>query len=339
MSLERVAELGHRILLNLPPEFSHRVGIEVMKRLAFSPPGPCINPDFRPELFGIKFDNPLGLAAGFDKYAEIVEQSRDYGFAWIEEGSFTYCGGNGNSGRRLFRFKQQKSLANRMGLNCDPAEEAADKLSRLETPFFSVNIAKTHDPNIVGDEAIDDVVGSYELLKNLGIYTVINISCPNTREGKTFEEPNSLRDLLLALHQVGKGKPLLVKLSPSLSGERLNSIVYVAESFVDGYVCGNTMPSDHPSVKWIYDEYGKCGVSGALLEPYAFSLIREVRAMTSKPIIGCGGISTGGDAFLAMRAGATAVQAYTGFIYRGRDFAHKLNQELSAIKNKSMILV
>src|SRR3989344_2782083 len=173
-----VNRLAHKILLRLPAETAHDIGKWGMRRRLFAP-GRFIS-DSKNNLFGIEVDNPLGIAAGFDKYAVLQETAREYGFGWIEEGSFTYNGGEGNKKPRLFRLREEKGLLNRMGLNGISSAEAAEILAKANQKSFAVNIAKTHNPDIVGDKAFADVIGSYNLLKNLGIYTVLNLSCPNT---------------------------------------------------------------------------------------------------------------------------------------------------------------
>lgn len=325
-----VSRLGHKLLLRLDAEKAHEIGLEFMSKGIFAPKR-FSTADSKINFLGVELDNPLGLAAGFDKNG-VIEDVRNYGFSFAEIGSVTYRGGKGNPKPRLFRFKPQRSLGNRMGLNGRPAEEVASGLSYITSPY-GINIAKTHDPKIMGDEAIEDIVNAYEILKDFGFYHVINISCPNTSEGKTFEDnPATLKRLLSEISQLGKTKPLLVKLSPTLHGDKLSEIVKTAEPFVEGYVCGNTLPSGHDSIKWTSEMHGKMGVSGALLKPYSLSLIRNVRSLSNKPIIGVGGIYTGRDAFDALNAGANVLQAYTGFIYRGTDFAHLVNKELAQIK-------
>ncbi|MBI4089538.1 MAG: quinone-dependent dihydroorotate dehydrogenase, partial [Candidatus Levybacteria bacterium] len=183
------------------------------------------------ELFGVEINNPLGLAAGFDKNGELIDSALEYGFGYVEVGSVTYEGGKGNEKPRLFRLHKEKGLLNRMGLNGDPAEIVAERLKTAKSKAFGVNIAKTHSPDILGDKAIADFVNSYKLLKSFGIYTVINISCPNTREGRTFEDPASLRELLSAISEAGRVKPILLKLSPVIAraDNKLTEVVSIAE--------------------------------------------------------------------------------------------------------------
>ncbi|MBI2631503.1 dihydroorotate dehydrogenase (quinone) [Candidatus Pacearchaeota archaeon] len=314
----------HSLLLRLPPERAHKIGIWAIQN-KINAPGRYAPKELKTSLFGVELDNPLGIAAGFDKYVEVADEILDYGFGFIELGSFTNLGGEGNPDPRLFRLRRDRSLLNRMGLNGDPAEENVERIKKIKHPYFGINIAKTHNPIIVGDRAIVDVVSSYKLLKSFGIYTVLNLSCPNTKEGKTFEEPGPLDELLSAVLETGKGKPLLVKISPTLTKEQLIGIVNVADDRVDGYVCGNTKGINHP-------KYGKGGLSGKLIREISLNLINSTRQLTKKPIIGVGGISSGGDMFDAYINGANIYQTYTGFIYEGTGFAQKTLRDFVRIK-------
>ena len=332
MKLETIA---HNLLLNMDPERAHTLGKWAMKKKYFAP-GRFYTPGSEWELFGCKLDNPLGLAAGFDKNGELADQISDYGFAYEEVGSITFQGGAGNSKPRLFRL-DGGSLLNRMGLNGDPAEMVVQRLTTAQH-YFAINIAKTHHPEIMGDKAIEDIVGSYKLvverLEPLGnlIYVAFNVSCPNTREGKTFEDPASLQELLTALEHSRGARPWLIKLSPNLTLKQLYELLKVADDHVEGYICGNSLPMEHPV-------YGRGGASGALVKEWASQLIHNVRNLTRKPIIACGGIFTGQDAYRAVQQGATAgFQAYTGLVYgspyRGPQFAHQINKEFLQLKQK-----
>ncbi|MBI2043242.1 dihydroorotate dehydrogenase 2 [Candidatus Pacearchaeota archaeon] len=325
--LEKLAQFS---LSMLPPEFAHSIAKTGMK-FCLMAPGVYHTEKSETKLFNQRVPNPFGIAAGFDKYAELQDYIQEYGFGWIEEGSFTFEGGKGNKKPRLFRDKENGGLINRMGLNCIPSEIAAERLSKSSPYSFAVSIAKTHNPEILGDEAIHDMVLSYRLLKNLGIYTAINVSCPNTKEGKTFEVPESFRELNAALKSEGKGKPLVYKFSPNLETETLQELVSIANDFADGYEIGNTLPINHQN-------YGRGGLSGPHLRKDAIDTIRNLRQLTSKTILGCGGISTGKDAYEMRKVGADVFLVFNGFVYRhfenpnaGPNFAHKVNKEFSEL--------
>jgi len=304
--------------LNLDPEIWHELALKQIQNSRNPTQG--YYPSLSFELFGHHFDNPLLLAAGFDKNGIIVDQITNFGFAGEVVGSVTAEASSGNKKPRLFRLND--GLLNRMGLNNEGAYVISQRLkNRAEN--YAVSIAKTHNPEIMGEKAIVDFLVSYQLLKDLGIYTEIDISCPNTTEGKTFEsDPESLDTLLCALLDSGKGKPLVIKLSPNLSIQELKEIVEVSDGKVDGYVATNTLHREHP-------KFGKGGYSGKKLLLYSLNIVKSLRKLTDKPIIGCGGIYTGDDAYEMFKAGANLLQSYTGFVERGPLFAMKVAAELN----------
>src|SRR3989338_7453067 len=189
--------LAYKSLLQFPPETAHNLGKWAIKHQILAP-GQYIAQK-KPSLFGFELNNPLGLAAGFDKNGEISDQIVDYGFAWAEVGSITYYGSEGNNKPRLYR-REPSSLLNRIGLAGDPAYIIISRLKNTKQPF-AINIAKTPRAEIQGDKAIEDIKSTYKLaIENLPreklIYTTFDISCPSTLDGKTFEEPSRLEELL-----------------------------------------------------------------------------------------------------------------------------------------------
>lgn len=320
-----IAKLGHKLLMKIDAERAHDFAVWAMKHRLLAP-GRFATSESKTKLFGFEIDNPLGLAAGFDKNGELVDSIREYGFGWDEVGSITYLGGEGNPKPRIFRLDEE-SLLNRMGLNGKPAYQIVERLKKAKTPF-AVNIAKTHSPDILGDSAICDIVSTYKLVINelepleKLIYVTINLSCPNTQEGKTFENPESLGELLSEVRKIGGRTPKLVKFSPNLWGSNLDEIIKIADSFVQGYVCGNTLSFAH-------DVYGKGGGSGGMLRSVTPLLLVSIRKRTDKVIIGCGGIDSGVQASAYESYGADVCQAYTGFvrgIHSGVRFAHDVNE-------------
>jgi len=317
----RTLQLAYSVLkpiifgLNIDPEYTHKKAVELIKRTQDYVP--VRYSSLQVNLFAHHFFSPLLLAAGFDKNGLLIDHIRYFGFGCSVVGSVTAQQSRGNDGPRLFRFPKERALLNRLGLNNDGAEVIGERIEGKKE--YIVNIAKTNNPDIQGDEAIEDYVTSYHLLKHLGIYTEINISCPNTKDGKTFENPENLCLLLNALLAEGKERPLLLKISPNLEQETLQGIVEVADAKVDGYVATNTK------------QYQIGGLSGSPLKEWSLKSIRKLRILTTKPIVGVGGIFTGKDAYDALAAGADLLQAYTGFIYRGPLFAMKVAKELDSI--------
>lgn len=316
-----------KLLHLLPPERAHAIGKWAMQRRLRAPGIYCTTKSAC-TIFGTTITNPLGLAAGFDKNGELADHAHRYGFGWVEVGSVTLRGGSGNPKPRLFRIEMD-GLLNRMGLNGDPAEIVAERLSKATRGCFAVNITKTHDPLITGDAAINDMVLCYQKMRPYGIYTVLNISCPNTKE-KTFEDPVVLRDVLMEITSLRRGRPLLVKLSPTLifglsDNNRLVEVISICKLFqISGYVCSNTVPMEH-------FKYGRGGNSGPVVKPYSLRLIELIRKMHPEAvIIGCGGVQTGQDMADYMAAGAQFVQSYAGFVVgpnAGPRFAHRVLAE------------
>ena len=324
-------KLVHKLLLKLPVETAHNLGRFGMDH-SFLAPGRYRTSQSVTPFFGFDLDNPLGLAAGFDKNGVLVNAVSKYGFGWVEVGSITAGGGKGNNKPRLFRLKGG-SLLNRMGLNGDPAYKTIERLKHAEQPF-AVNIAKTNDPAIVGEKAIADILDTYTQVveklepKKKLLYTVLNISCPNTEDGRTFEDKSALRELLQEITTVATQRPLLLKISPVNGYRELGNIVEVADNHIQGYIATNTLSVNH-------EIYGWGGLSGQFLRASSSSVFKMLREQTAKPIIGCGGLETGRDAYRMLGAGAYGVQAFTGFIlgqYNGPKFAHKVNEELDALR-------
>ena len=327
--IEFLDRLSYRGLQFLPAETAHDLGKWAMRHRLLSPGPLHVKPEAAPVLFGTPLPNPLGLAAGFDKNGQVVEAALDYGFGFVEVGSVTRLGGPGNARPRMFRVNGT-TLMNRMGLNGDPAEVVAARLALLQTPYYGVNIAKTHAPDILGDAAIDDMLGSYRLLHRFGLYTAINVSCPNTREGRTFEDPEPLKDLLTAIALARHGirtPPVMVKLSPALDPleeggtQRLSAVLEVCEAAgVEGYVLCNTLPAEHP-------KFGRGGMSGAAVRERAYRMVEFVKQRLNRPIIGCGGIYDHDDLNGYLKRGCIAAQAYNGFVrgpQAGVRFAHRV---------------
>lgn len=285
-------------------------------------------------LFGLNFDSPVGLAAGFDKNAEHTELIEDLGFGFVEIGSVTYRAWAGNPQPRLFRLPKDFGIINRMGLNNQGAHAVAERLRtiRLSVPLF-INVAKTPDKTMSEAETIEDYCKSVSVLKSYADVMVINISCPNADGGKTFEDPSLLTQLLTGIRGVLEygEKPLLIKLSPDLSAVQLKQTIKVCESFnVSGYTATNTTTTRDNLVTSTSDlnSIGNGGLSGQPLHHRAVETVRLIRTFTDKPIIGVGGIFDAESAQRFLSAGASLVQIYSGFIYGGPMIVRKISNGL-----------
>lgn len=293
------------------------------------------SPRLYQKVAGIAFNNPIGLAAGFDKNAKLVPLLDALGFGFIEIGSITALASTGNLAPRVFRLPKDKAIINRMGLNNDGAKALKKSLKKIDKNLpFAVNIAKTHSPKILGKAATTDFLDSYKKLKEFGLYTAINISCPNTKEGKTFEkDKDALSSLLEALSKEKGSIPLFLKLSPDLESSDLKMILDIAmQNSIDGFIIGNTSKSREnlktDPIK--IQQIGQGGLSGMPLRDRSNQVIAEVYRQTNGefPIIGTGGIMNSFDVLEKIKYGASLVQLYTGLIYNGPFFIRKLNLEL-----------
>jgi dihydroorotate dehydrogenase len=292
------------------------------------------SPALHQNLLGLDFRNPVGLAAGFDKNATMALSLEALGFGFLEIGSITAKPGPGNPFPRSFRLPDDDSLINRMGLNNDGAATVARRLKRLKLSVpLGVNIAKTHDPSITGDAAIQDYCESFGLVKEIADYITLNISCPNTREGKTFEDPEVLERLLRALHVDSDITlpPVFVKLSADVDQTLLNELVDVSCSCsVSGFVAVNTsslrngLKTDTEAL----NRMGAGGLSGRAIREKSTRCIRYLyeRLRGDKLIMGVGGVFNSEDAIEKIKAGADLIQVYTGLIYEGPGLIKSINR-------------
>lgn len=303
------------------------------------------HPMLRQTIWGKTFENPVGLAAGFDKNGVLVRFWSKTGFGFCEVGSVSARATVGNAKPRAFRLPADRALINRMGLNNDGAEEISRRLKRLsldQLPPIGINIAKTHDPSIVGNGALLDFRHTFRLMAPMASYVVLNISCPNTTEGKTFEEPDSLRSLLEAImadrEDMGLKVPILIKLSPTFSqyvvfDSAIEEIVSIALEYgVEGLIATNTAPDREnlTTAPETLRKIGNGGLSGAPLTHRTTRLIKYLYEKTGGdiPIIAVGGIDSAETAYANFRAGASLVQLYTGLVYRGPGVVKRIKKGL-----------
>ena len=335
----------------MPAETAHHLSLGAA-RLAQTAGSGVIDRVFRYEhdtlrvsLWGHTFSNPIGLAAGMDKNAKLIDFWPTLGFGFAEVGSVTYRPSRGNPRPRAFRLEEDEALINRMGLNNQGAEKVALRIGDrgMYHPFpLGINLAKTHDPTIVGQDAIDDYAESFRLLAPSANYVALNISCPNTSEGKTFEDPESLDRLLVAIDEVRKEVnqrvPILVKLSPPLSDRVVfdsltDELIGVCKSHgVNGLIATNTASNrDELSTPTdVIERIGPGGLSGKPIERRSTRLVRYLYEKTDGviPIIGVGGVDSGASAYEKIKAGATLVQLYTGLVYHGPGLIRTIKQQL-----------
>jgi dihydroorotate dehydrogenase len=272
--------------------------------------------DLSTTVFGLRFPNPVGLAAGFDKDGLLVGLLPALGFGFLEIGSVTLEPQSGNPRPRLFRLPHERAILNRMGFNSAGARQVARFLSDREPSQVPLGINLGLNKGVPASEAPAHYARTFHILREHGDYFVVNVSSPNTPGLRALQTPSDLVAILGAVREANAArKPLLVKLSPDLHDDDLAATVRAAESFVDGFVVSNTTLSrDGLDARW-KAEAG--GVSGAPLKNRALALLKTMKTLTAKPLVAVGGIETSADALERLRAGASLVQLYTGLIYGG----------------------
>ena len=283
------------------------------------------------EVFGLKFKNPVGLAAGFDKDAKLYKELSHFGFGFIEIGTVTPKPQPGNPKKRLFRLKEDQAIINRMGFNNGGVAEAVVRLQKNKNVLIGGNIGKNKvTPN---DEAVNDYILCFNALFSVVDYFVVNVSSPNTPGLRELQDKEPLTKLLATLQglnaQKEKRKPILLKIAPELTEDQLLDIIdIVATTKIDGVIATNTTISRDGLTSVNKEETG--GLSGKPLTKRSTEVIRFLSERSNKafPIIGVGGIHSAQDALEKIEAGASLVQLYTGFIYEGPQLIKDINTEL-----------
>lgn len=291
------------------------------------------NPKLEQTILGITFINPIGLAAGFDKNAQLTQILPSVGFGFEEVGSITgeFCAGNPKP--RLWRAKDSKSLLVYFGLKNDGAEAIAGRLSRTNFRMpIGISVAKTNNLDTVDTEkGIADYLKAYKAFKNIGAYYTINISCPNTFGGQPFTDKNKLEKLLSAIAVEPKTKPIFLKISPDLTRKEIDDIIEISGKYrIDGFIISNlTKNRDNPNIK-DKNMSEKGGFSGKVVEDLANELISYVYKKTEGRfvIIGCGGVFNAEDAYQKIKRGASLIQMITGMVYEGPQTISEINRGL-----------
>lgn len=293
------------------------------------------HPKLQREVFGIKFPNPVGMAAGFDKDAKMIKELDQLGFGFIEIGTLTPKPQDGNPKPRLFRLPEDEALVNRMGFNNGGVEGSIQRLKEKGNIIVGGNIGKNKlTPN---EDAISDYKICFKALYEHVDYFVVNVSSPNTPGLRELQDKEPLMNLLSTLQKdreaYSKRKPILLKIAPDLTNDQLDDIVAIAQTIkLDGLIATNTTISrdDLKTDKAVVDAIGNGGVSGAPLKERSTEVISYLyKALgDSVPIIGVGGINSPQDAVEKLKAGAQLIQVYSGLIYQGPRFIKEIKKEI-----------
>lgn len=321
------------LLHRLDPEQAHELGLRVLERGLVPPARHTAPANVRTRIFNRDLAHPLGLAAGFDKNARVVRQVYGLGFSWAEAGGVTPLPQAGNPRPRVYRLPADEGVVNRMGFPNDGADRVLERLRRHGRPpgLFGVNLASNAD----SADPVRDFTGLAARFAPFADFLTLDISCPNTANGRLFLEPARLRALLAALAatDLGTRRPALVaKLSPDIDARDLGALIDVLDDLrIDAICAGNTTTSRPANLRG--DAAMAGGLSGRPLFALSTAMLADVYRRTGGriPLIGTGGIFSGADAYAKIRAGATAVQLYTAMIYYGPGIIGRIVRELSAL--------
>lgn len=335
------------VLTRLSPERAHHLAARAIRAVPALGLGPLASgftgsggADLSVRALGLTFPTPFGVAAGFDKDATMVRGLGALGFGHVEVGTITAHAQPGNPGPRLFRLVADRALINRMGFNNGGAEAAARRIVALRAsgaplPVIGVNIGKSRVVDV--DDAVEDYLTSTRLLAPVADYLVINVSSPNTPGLRGLQELDRLEPLLRAVKAECGRTPLLLKIAPDLEDDAVVRIArLVTETGLDGIIATNTTISREglstPAAR--VEEMGAGGLSGAPLKRRSLEVLRLIRDAVPAElcVISVGGVETAEEVNERLEAGATLVQGYSAFIYRGPLWGREINRGLAALR-------
>ncbi|XP_011878784.1 PREDICTED: dihydroorotate dehydrogenase (quinone), mitochondrial [Vollenhovia emeryi] len=323
----------------IDPETAHKLAVKALK-YGLVPRQKTEDPaSLRTTVLGMHFDNPIGMAAGFDKQGEAVQGLRNIGFSFVEIGSVTPKPQPGNPKPRVFRLPEDNAVVNRYGFNSVGHDVVWQRLKELKgSKSFNGILGVNLGMNKGTRDATQDYIDGIKRFKDVADYFVINVSSPNTLGLRSLQNRSNLEELLTRINAArelaGSRQPLLLKLAPDLSDSERQDVADVVlskRSRVDGLILCNTTVTRPNLISPNKEESG--GLSGAPLTDISTAMIADMYKRTggSIPIIGVGGVFSGSDAYVKLRAGASLVQLYTSYIYNGPPIVGKIKRELCEI--------
>ncbi|WP_262178819.1 quinone-dependent dihydroorotate dehydrogenase [Haloarcula laminariae] len=329
----RLYDIAKPVLFSLPAETAHGAVHSLLKTAQGTPIATAMarrytvgDDRLAVSAFGREFDNPVGVAAGFDKNATIPNALASMGFGFAEVGGVTAEPQAGNARPRMFRLREDGGLINRMGLNNEGAATVGERLAATDAPFpLGVNIAKSE--HVGTDAAPADYRETYERVAEGGDFFVVNVSCPNSQGFEELQNRAAMTAIFEELQDAG-ASPLLVKLSPDLPDPAVeDTLELVTELDLDGVVATNTT-TERPEGLRSPNASETGGLSGAPIEDRATRMVRFVAERVDVPVVGVGGVASAEGAYRKIRAGASLVQLYTGLVYEGPSLARDINEGL-----------
>lgn len=325
----------HNLLFLLPPEVAHSLTIMALKMLPYSKPIE-LPESLSVNFLGKKLRSPIGLAAGFDKNAEVIKPILSFGFGFVEIGTVTPNPQHGNKKPRIFRLTKDRAIINRLGFNSKGIDYFLKQISKtkLDDCIFGINIGKSS----TSEDQISDYLSLIKMVHGKSNYIVLNISSPNTPNLRNLHDKQKLSQLLQAvLDLTGSASintPIILKVSPDIDQNTKENIAELTmEHNISGLIVSNTtVHRDH--LHSHQRELG--GLSGKPLFKLSTQLLRDMYKLTEGKVllIGCGGVSSGADAYEKIKAGASLVQLYTSLIYHGPQIVKKINLELAELVRK-----
>ena len=324
------------LIFKLDPETAHNLAIKSLK-FNFVPnvlDKDEKNPLFTTKLFNRNLDNPIGMAAGFDKNAEVYNSLFKLGFGFVEVGTITPHKQFGNSKPRIFRLIEDEALINRLGFNNLGSKNVVDRIkSNKQNGLLGINIGPNKDSN----NRLEDYLHCFKTFQDVADYITINISSPNTEDLRSFHDQKKLNQLLEIIDKEKKKldskTPIVVKISPDIDDQEIKKITEVLLSNnIEAVIISNTSDSSRDSLNNI-QKHQKGGLSGKPIEEKSTKLINKFYKLLNGKIkiIGCGGVDSGKSAYEKFLAGANYVQLYTGMVFRGPNVVNMIKKELKEL--------
>ena len=324
------------LIFKLDPETAHNLAIKSLK-FNFVPnvlDKDKNNPLFRTILFNKDLENPIGMAAGFDKNAEVYNSLFKLGFGFVEVGTITPFKQYGNPKPRVFRLIEDEALINRLGFNNHGSQDVVDRIkSNKQTGLLGINIG----PNKDSDNRLEDYLYCFKIFHNVADYITINISSPNTEDLRSFHDQTKLNKLLESIDKekkiLGSKTPIAVKISPDIDDQEIDKIAEVLLSNnIEAIIISNTSDTSRDNLNNI-QRHQKGGLSGKPIEEKSTKLISKFYKLLNGKIkiIGCGGVDSGKSAYEKFLAGANYIQLYTGMVFRGPNVVNMIKKELKEL--------